>query len=110
MVKGWSAGLAMWRWVALCLFRCLHAFLPFILWATDFIYRHGFNAITETAVNPYITLPGPAEAPPVIMSIMGICNKTAGILTVDHGQYYSEKFRPLLSELERLPYEQKVNY
>lgn len=36
--------------------------------------------VLQTAVNPYITLLGPAESAARRISIMGICNKTAGII------------------------------
>ena len=37
-------------------------------------------AILQTAANPYVTLLGPQESAAQRISIMGICNKTAGIL------------------------------
>ena len=37
-------------------------------------------AILQTAANPYITILGPAESAAQRISIMGICNKGAGIL------------------------------
>ena len=37
-------------------------------------------AVLQTAVNPYITLLGPAESAAQRISIMGVCNKCAGIL------------------------------
>ncbi|MHA4808432.1 sugar MFS transporter [Flavitalea flava] len=38
------------------------------------------TTLLQTAVNPYITLLGPAEKAAKRMSIMGICNKFAGVL------------------------------
>ncbi|WP_295792993.1 sugar MFS transporter [Mucilaginibacter sp.] len=37
-------------------------------------------AILQTAANPYITIVGPAESAAKRISIMGICNKMAGVL------------------------------
>ncbi|MBR0073621.1 MAG: MFS transporter, partial [Bacteroidales bacterium] len=37
-------------------------------------------ALMQTAVNPYVTILGPIESAAKRMSIMGICNKFAGIL------------------------------
>src|SRR5690606_4105094 len=37
-------------------------------------------AILQTAANPYITILGPKERAAQRISIMGICNKAAGIL------------------------------
>jgi fucose permease len=37
-------------------------------------------ALLQTAVNPYVTIIGPAQSAATRISIMGICNKIAGIL------------------------------
>jgi fucose permease len=37
-------------------------------------------ALMQTAVNPYVTILGPIESAAKRISIMGICNKIAGIL------------------------------
>src|SRR5690606_12962215 len=39
-------------------------------------------ALLQTASNPYVTILGPIESAAQRMSIMGICNKTAGIIAV----------------------------
>src|SRR5688572_27071684 len=39
-------------------------------------------ALLQTASNPYVTVLGPIESAAQRISIMGICNKTAGILAV----------------------------
>ena len=39
-------------------------------------------ALLQTASNPYVTVLGPLESAAQRISIMGICNKTAGILAV----------------------------
>jgi len=38
-------------------------------------------SLIQTAVNPYVSIVGPLESAAKRMSIMGICNKTAGILS-----------------------------
>src|SRR5213075_2581033 len=38
-------------------------------------------ALLQTASNPYISIIGPIESAAKRISIMGICNKTAGILS-----------------------------
>ena len=38
-------------------------------------------AILQTAANPYVTIIGPIESAARRMSIMGICNKIAGIIS-----------------------------
>jgi glucose/galactose transporter len=66
-------------------------------------------AILQTAANPYITVLGPKESAAQRISIMGICNKGAGILAplifaaVVLKATDSELFKqlPLMSEMER---------
>ncbi|HLO82555.1 MAG TPA: sugar MFS transporter [Chitinophagaceae bacterium] len=66
-------------------------------------------AILQTAANPYITVLGPKESAAQRISIMGICNKGAGILAplifaaVVLKATDSELFKqlPLMSDLER---------
>lgn len=55
-------------------------------------------ALLQTAVNPFITIIGPAESAAARISIMGICNKLAGFISplvlatlVMHGM---DKFKP----------------
>ena len=61
-------------------------FLPAALTRTFGIFLMGLFmigiglAILQTAANPYITILGPKESAAQRMSIMGICNKGAGIL------------------------------
>jgi MFS transporter, FHS family, L-fucose permease len=45
-----------------------------------FIQGMGFTLV-QTAVNPYVSIVGPIESAAKRMSIMGICNKMAGILS-----------------------------
>jgi glucose/galactose transporter len=79
MVKGMSIGLGV---MAL---GCL-VFIPAALLRSYLLFLAGLFLVgvgltlLQTAVNPYITLLGPPEKAAQRMSIMGICNKVAGIL------------------------------
>lgn len=55
-------------------YRLYHLFLTGL-----FIIGTGLS-ILQTAVNPYITIVGPIESAAKRISIMGICNKVAGVL------------------------------
>src|SRR5690606_16941720 len=65
--------------------------------------------VLQTAANPYITILGPKERAAQRISIMGICNKGAGILAplifaavvlkATDGELFQQI--PLMSELER---------
>ncbi len=65
-------------------------------------------ALAQTAANPYVTILGPKESAAKRISIMGICNKVAGIVAVfllgsiilkDSG--HAEEQIKLMSELEK---------
>lgn len=79
MVKGMSAGLSV---MAL---GCL-VFVPAALSRNYALFLGGLFivgvglTVLQTAVNPYITLLGSSETAARRISIMGICNKVAGIL------------------------------
>ncbi|HEY4286284.1 MAG TPA: glucose/galactose MFS transporter [Puia sp.] len=79
MVKGISIGLAV---MAL---GCL-IFIPaayqrnYGIFLTGLFFSGGGMTLLQTAVNPYITFLGPANFAARRISIMGICNKVAGIL------------------------------
>lgn len=61
-------------------------FIPAALSRTYFFFLTGLFimgtglAILQTAANPYITILGPIESAAQRISIMGICNKSAGII------------------------------
>jgi FHS family L-fucose permease-like MFS transporter len=61
-------------------------FVPAALTRTYVVFLAGLFtlgtglAILQTAANPYVTILGPKESAARRISIMGICNKTAGIL------------------------------
>ncbi|MET0461995.1 MAG: sugar MFS transporter [Chitinophagaceae bacterium] len=79
MVKGISAGLYVMA------FGCL-LFVPAAMTRSYLLFLVGLFitgtglTVLQSAVNPYITLLGPRESAARRISIMGICNKTAGII------------------------------
>ncbi|HEY4154222.1 MAG TPA: glucose/galactose MFS transporter [Puia sp.] len=79
MIKGMSIGLAVMG------LGCL-IFIPaavtrqYSLFLTGLVFAGGGLTLLQTAVNPYITFLGPENSAAKRISIMGICNKTAGIL------------------------------
>lgn len=63
-------------------------FVPAALMVNYYIFLLGLFiigtglAMLQTAANPYVTILGPIESAAKRMSIMGICNKLAGIISV----------------------------
>lgn len=79
MVKGMRVGLLIMA--AGCLIfipAALIRYYPLFLFGL-FVVGTG-TTLLQTAVNPYITLLGPAEKAAQRISIMGICNKFAGVM------------------------------
>lgn len=74
MLGFWIMSLGAFTFVGAALYRAYPGFLSGL-----FAIGAGL-AILQTAANPYITVLGPAERAAQRISIMGICNKTAGIL------------------------------
>lgn len=80
---GFKKGMMLGFWI-----MCIGAFLfvPAGLTRTYWVFLTGLFtlgvglAILQTAANPYITILGPKERAAQRFSIMGICNKMAGIL------------------------------
>jgi FHS family L-fucose permease-like MFS transporter len=65
-------------------------------------------AILQTAANPYITMLGPIESAAQRISIMGICNKTAGIIaTFLFGMMALKNGDSLLEQLKTMDLIQK---
>ena len=52
----------------------------YLIFLSGLFVMGGGLAILQTAVNPYVTIVGPAESAAKRISIMGICNKLAGAL------------------------------
>jgi glucose/galactose transporter len=66
-------------------------------------------AILQTAANPYITILGPIESAAQRISVMGICNKTAGIIaTFLFGMMALKNGDTLLEELKVMDVIQKA--
>lgn len=103
MVKGMSVGLVVMA--AGCLLFIPAAYMryyPLFLLGL-FIVGIGLTLL-QTAVNPYITLLGPAASAAKRISIMGICNKVAGILApLVMGSIILKNSDGLIKELETLP-------
>ena len=102
MVKGMSAGLGVMAigclmFIPAALLRSYGLFL-----AGLFLLGVGLTLL-QTAVNPYITLLGPPEKAAQRISIMGICNKTAGILApLIMGSIILKNASGLIKELESM--------
>jgi glucose/galactose transporter len=63
----------------------------------------GGLTLLQTAVNPYITLLGPARSAAKRISIMGVCNKVAGILApLIMGSIILKDSSHLIEELQRM--------
>jgi len=70
----WIMSLGAFTFVVAAMYRAYPGFLSGL-----FAIGAGL-AVLQTAANPYITVLGPAERAAQRISIMGVCNKTAGIL------------------------------
>lgn len=102
MVKGMQAGLLIMS------LGCL-VFIPSALTRTYELFLVGLFivgtglAVLQTAVNPYITLLGPAKSAAQRISIMGVCNKLAGISApVILGAMILSNSDQLISELKSM--------
>src|SRR3990170_10133 len=66
-------------------------------------------SILQTASNPYITIVGPIESAAARISVMGICNKAAGVLApIILGAIVLSDADALVKELEQLNDAQKI--
>lgn len=79
MVKGMSIGLAIMA-IGCIIFIPAALTRAYGLFLTGLFFTGGGLTLLQTAVNPYITFLGPAQSAASRISIMGICNKVAGIL------------------------------
>lgn len=75
--KGMSIALAVMALGAL-LFIPAAMSRTYLIFLIGLFVMGGGLAILQTAVNPYVTIVGPAESAAKRISIMGICNKVAG--------------------------------
>jgi MFS transporter, FHS family, L-fucose permease len=80
----------------------------YLLFLVGLFITGGGLTLLQTAVNPYITLLGPQETAARRISIMGICNKTAGILApLIMGSIILKNSDALTAELTQLTGAQK---
>lgn len=107
MIRGMSIGL--YIMAAGCLL-----FIPaaltryYILFLAGLFLTGGGLTLLQTAVNPYVTLLGPASGAARRISMMGICNKVAGILApLIMGSIILKNAGNLISELAQMTAEQK---
>jgi FHS family L-fucose permease-like MFS transporter len=107
MVKGMSIGLCVMA--AGCLMFVPAALTrSYLLFLVGLFITGGGLTLLQTAVNPYITLLGPQETAARRISIMGICNKTAGILApLIMGSIILKNSDALTAELARMTGAQK---
>jgi MFS transporter, FHS family, L-fucose permease len=90
-------------------------FIPAAMTRTYFLFLSGLFimgtglAILQTAANPYITLLGPIESAARRISIMGICNKSAGVIaTFLFGVMALKDGDALLASLNSMDFTQKA--
>ncbi len=77
--NGMTVGLAVMSLGALLFIPAALARSYFLFLTGLFVLGTGL-ALLQTAVNPYVTILGPIESAAKRISIMGICNKVAGVL------------------------------
>jgi glucose/galactose transporter len=77
--NGMTVGLAMMGVGALLFIPAAYS-RSYVLFLTGLFVMGTGLALLQTAVNPYVTIIGPIESAAKRISIMGICNKVAGIL------------------------------
>ena len=90
-------------------------FIPAAMTRTYFLFLSGLFimgtglAILQTAANPYITMLGPIESAAQRISIMGICNKSAGVIaTFLFGVMALKDGDAMLSSLKTMDLPQKA--
>jgi len=107
MIKGMRIGLVVMAFgCALFIPAALMRFYPIFLTGL-FIVGMGMTLL-QTAVNPYITLLGPPDRAAQRISLMGICNKFAGVIApIVLGSIILNNADSLLSELHSLNPDQK---
>lgn len=78
--KGLAIGLLVIAAGSLVFIPAAHA-RAFPLFLTGLFIQSAGMSFLQTAINPYISIIGPIESAAKRISIMGICNKTAGIIS-----------------------------
>lgn len=72
----------------------------YILFLTALFILGSGLALMQTAVNPYVTILGPIESAAKRISIMGICNKVAGVLApIILGVILLSGIEPMMEEI-----------
>jgi len=108
MVKGMRVGLIIMAiGCAIFIPAALMRYYPFFLIGL-FVVGTG-TTLLQTAVNPYITLMGPPEKAAQRISMMGICNKFAGVLApLVLGAIILKNSDGLISELQQMTSAQRT--
>ena len=108
MVKGMRVGLIiMAAGCALFIPAALIRYYPLFL--TGLFVVGAGTTLLQTAVNPYITLLGPPEKAAQRMSMMGICNKFAGVMApLILGAIILNNSDGLIAELEQMTAAQRT--
>lgn len=102
MLKGISMGLYVMA-IGSILFIPAAVTRSYILFLVGLFVTGTGLTVLQSAVNPYITLLGPAESAARRISIMGICNKTAGIIApLIMGSIILNNADALTEELKRM--------
>jgi len=107
MIRGMSAGLYIMA-AGCALFIPAALTRSYSLFLSGLFITGGGLTLLQTAVNPYVTLLGPANSAARRISIMGICNKVAGILApLIMGSIILKNSGGLISELAQMTAAQK---
>jgi FHS family L-fucose permease-like MFS transporter len=102
MIRGMSIGLSVMAVGCLIFIPAAYA-RNYLLFLFGLFWVGGGLTLLQTAVNPYITLLGPPETAAKRISIMGICNKVAGILApLIMGRIILQNASGLIDELATL--------
>lgn len=102
MIKGMSVGLGVMAIGCLVFIPAAYTRSYVLFLGGLFLVGTGLTLL-QTAVNPYITLLGPAETAAKRISIMGICNKVAGILApLIMGSIILKNANALVDELAKM--------
>jgi FHS family L-fucose permease-like MFS transporter len=106
--KGMMVGLLVMSFGALLFIPAAHYRTYLLFLAGLFIIGTGLS-ILQTASNPYITIVGPIESAAKRISIMGICNKVAGVLApIILGAMVLADADTLVKELQHVDMAQKT--
>ncbi|MBI4931516.1 MAG: sugar MFS transporter [Bacteroidetes bacterium] len=106
--KGMMLGLFVMAGGALLFIPAAHSRTYELFLLGLFVIGTGLS-ILQTASNPYITIVGPIESAAARISVMGICNKAAGVLApIILGAIVLSDADALVKELQQLDEAQKI--